>query len=156
MPGMVLPRMRLDGFGSTLKDGIYGRGIYLSPLAVVDEDGLRHLVLCRVILGRRSLFILVLDNLVQVLRNIIQGGNKISAPCKSPSSPLIPFQAIISALAEFLPRKTIEVIKKHHIDHSEKKITRQELVRRVRRIAGDELLVEIIKSYRDNPCLLKE
>ncbi|KAL2465337.1 putative inactive poly [ADP-ribose] polymerase SRO5 [Abeliophyllum distichum] len=49
------------GFGHSVNTGVYGHGIYLSPadhpaqsmqLSVADDDGLRHLLLCRVILGR--------------------------------------------------------------------------------------------------------
>lgn len=52
------------GFGHAINNGIYGRGIYLSaahhPLqslhsSIPDEDGLRHLLLCRVILGNMEL-----------------------------------------------------------------------------------------------------
>ncbi|KAL2482498.1 putative inactive poly [ADP-ribose] polymerase SRO5 [Forsythia ovata] len=49
------------GFGHSVNSGVYGHGIYLSPadhpaqsikLSVADDDGLRYLLLCRVILGR--------------------------------------------------------------------------------------------------------
>ncbi|CAI9787300.1 unnamed protein product [Fraxinus pennsylvanica] len=53
----------LHGFGHSVNSGVYGHGIYLSPadhpaesiqISVTDDDddGLRHLLLCRVILGR--------------------------------------------------------------------------------------------------------
>lgn len=185
----------LHGFGNTLSDGIYGRGIYLSPSdsvlesiqsAVADEDGLRHLVLCRVVLGRMELvhpnsgqshpsseeFDSGVDNLLSPRKYIVwsaymnnqifpeyvvsfrlpsnlNGSQRISAPPKMPSSPWMPFPTLIAALAKFLPPNSIKVIQKHHSDHKEKKITRQELIQRVRRIAGDDLLVAVIKSFRD-------
>ncbi|KAL7246530.1 hypothetical protein ACSBR2_001591 [Camellia fascicularis] len=50
--------------GDTGNNGLYGCGIYLSPddssidslkSSIVDEDGLRHVLLCRVILGNTEL-----------------------------------------------------------------------------------------------------
>ncbi|XP_027086201.1 probable inactive poly [ADP-ribose] polymerase SRO5 [Coffea arabica] len=183
----------LHGFGNTLNDGIYGRGIYLDPSdslresiqsSVVDEDGLRHLVLCRVVLGRMEIvhpnqshpsseeFDSGVDNLLSPRKYIVwsthmnnqifpeyvvsfrlpsnlKGCQRISTPLKMPSSPWMPFPTLITALAKFLPPNSIKAIQKHHSDHREKKITRQELIQRVRRIAGDDLLVAVIKSFRD-------
>lgn len=57
-------RIMSHGFGLSelyQNDGLYGSGVYLSPddspfdsvqSADVDEDGVRHLVLCRVLLGK--------------------------------------------------------------------------------------------------------
>ncbi|KAL7191956.1 hypothetical protein ACSBR2_023932 [Camellia fascicularis] len=53
-----------DHCGDTENNGLYGCGIYLSPddssidslkSSIVDEDGLRHVLLCRVILGNTEL-----------------------------------------------------------------------------------------------------
>ncbi|WCJ36072.1 Inactive poly [ADP-ribose] polymerase RCD1 [Euphorbia peplus] len=60
----------------------------------------------------------------------------------------MPFPALFSALSKFLPPPTVNLLANCHKDLKEKKISRQELIRRVRQIAGDRLLIAVIKSFR--------
>ncbi|EEF51999.1 conserved hypothetical protein [Ricinus communis] len=178
------------GFGRQINDnnGLYGCGIYLSPddsplesvkNLRVDKDGLRHLLLCRVILGRSEevhpgseqchpsseKFDSGIDTFLSPKKYIVWSTYmnthifpefviSFKAPCclkespGVPTSPWMPFPALISALSEFLPPATIGLLDKHHKDHREKKISRQELIQRVRQIAGDRLLIAVIKSFR--------
>lgn len=109
-------------------------------------------------------------------------------PVRKPTSPWMPFMALICALSKFLPPHTISLITKHHRDYKvkylrinciqwrsrclsfrsfffsiliistnllsyllifqENKISRHELIKRVREIAGDKLLTSVIKSFR--------
>ncbi|KAJ4840217.1 hypothetical protein Tsubulata_002971 [Turnera subulata] len=174
---------------------LFGRGIYLSPdnspleslkKLDVDEDGLRHLLLCRVILGKTEVirpgsvqyhpsseeFDSGVDDLVCPKKYIVwsssmnthvlpeyvvsfrapsslEGFFRNQVPSRLPNSPWMPFPALISSLSKFLPAPAVRLIAKHHRDHKEKKISRQELIKRVRQIAGDKLLIAVIKSFRD-------
>ncbi|KAK1363316.1 WWE protein-protein interaction domain protein family [Heracleum sosnowskyi] len=173
----------------------YGTGVYLSPFyapfesvqsAVEGEDGLRYLLLCRVLLGRIELvspgsqqfhpssseFDSGVDNLecpkkyivwgTQMNTHILpeflvtftaqpcsNGCQRNQVPLRKPTSPWMPFPTLISTLAKVLPPDATDLIMKHHRDNRDNKITRQELIQRVRQIAGDHLLATVIRSFRD-------
>uniref|UniRef100_A0A5B7AV60 Putative inactive poly(ADP-ribose) polymerase SRO2 n=1 Tax=Davidia involucrata TaxID=16924 RepID=A0A5B7AV60_DAVIN len=173
---------------------LYGLGVYLSPAnfsidgalsAVVDENGLRHMLLCRVILGNMEVvcagseqfqpssteFDSGVDNLSAPRRYIIwsaymnshifpnyiisfrapcsTGFQRIQAPRVKPSSPYMKLPTLISILSGFLPSSKMVLIAKYHSDFRENKITRFQLIQKLRQLAGDELLVSVIKSYRN-------
>ncbi|CAN6717975.1 unnamed protein product [Malus baccata var. baccata] len=170
------------GFGNfeqQQRNGLYGNGLN------VDEDGLRHLLLCRVILGRPEVvcpgskqhhpsseqFDSGIDNIFAPKKYIVWSTHmnthilpeyvisfrapsclkdflKIQAPIKKPTSPWMPFPVLIGVLSKFLPPPTIALISKFYKEHRANVITRQQLIQKVRQIAGDELLVSIIKSFR--------
>lgn len=185
------------GFGYSGKpnnDGMYGCGIYLSPddsplecvkNLAIDKEGMRYLLLCRVILGKQEVvhpgsdqyhpstgeFESGVDNLQVPKKYILwstnmnthilpeyiislkappsmKGFGRVQDSLRVPTSPWMPFPILISALSKFLPSQTIALIFKHYRDHKGKKISRHELIQRVRRIAGDQLLIAVIKSYR--------
>ncbi|KAF8037119.1 hypothetical protein BT93_B0132 [Corymbia citriodora subsp. variegata] len=185
------------GFGHSGKPentGLYGRGVYFAPdnlplesikVAPIDEDGLQHLLLCRVILGKSELvnfgseqshpsseqYDSGMDNLSSPRRYIIWSTHmnthilpkyvvSFRAPCcsrgslstleksRKPTSPWMPFQVLILELSKVLPPSDVNLISKYYKDHKGGKIPRHVLVRKVRQIAGDELLTRIIKSFR--------
>ncbi|KAA0055226.1 putative inactive poly [Cucumis melo var. makuwa] len=171
-----------------------GSGIYLSPDnhplesledTVVDGDGLRHLLLCRVVLGKSELihpgsrqnhpsceaFDSGADDLFAPKKYIVwsthmnthilpeylisfrtpprlKGTLKARQPFRMPTSPWMPFPSLISVLSKYLPAPEIAMITKYHKDHRDHKISRHELIKRVRLIAGDKLLIHVIKSFR--------
>ncbi|VFQ76538.1 unnamed protein product [Cuscuta campestris] len=181
------------------KDGIHGHGIYLSPdhfplesvkSAVGDENGVRHILLCRVILGKTEVvppgsgqwlpssgdFHSGVDDSVSPTNYIVWSTNMNthilplylisfrlhSSPggeeriggglgYRKPTSPWIPFTALLSALAKCLPPRTMRLIADMYRDHRERKISRRELIERMREVAGDELLAAIIKAHRTKP-----
>ena len=151
----------------------------------VDKDGLRHVILCRVILGRVEMvprgsdpcgsssedydsgmdgsfsspegYVIWSQRVnTHVLPEFVisfklhpsKGHVRIEEPLK-PSSPWMPFPALISVLSEILPSSDIALISKFHKDYKEKKISRHQLIQKVRVIAGDKLLVAAIKSFRE-------
>ncbi|XP_057442950.1 probable inactive poly [ADP-ribose] polymerase SRO2 [Lotus japonicus] len=157
---------------------------------VVGKDGVRHMLLCRVILGRSEL---VHDGSQQCYPSSEEydsGVDSFSAPNKyiiwsnrmnthvlpayvisfrvpsvkeivkteeeplRPSSPWMPFPTLISALSKVLPQPDIALLSRLHKAKQERKISRQELIQKVRQIAGDKLLTAVIKSYRakKKPC----
>ncbi|KAK3006534.1 hypothetical protein RJ639_015907, partial [Escallonia herrerae] len=162
--------------------------------SVPDKDGLRHVLLCRVLLGRTELvrpgsgqyhpsseeFDSGVDNQLSPKKYIVWSSNmntlilpeyvisfrappclevcqRIQVPPKKPTSPWMPFSTLISALSKVLPAHSISLIAKHHYcDYrvrtdelhlvNDNKITRHELIQRIRHVAGDKLLTTIIKS----------
>lgn len=190
------------GFSFTeLQDNNNG-AIFLSPDdspaqsledSIPDEDGIRHMLLCRVILGKPEVFqsgsgqthpssdgfdsgvdgfenpkkyIVWSTNMnTHILPEYIvsfrapppysssTGESKImesGMQMKMPTSPWISFPALISVLGKFLPINALSLIHKYHKDYKEKRISRPELIQRVRQIAGDKLLISVIKSCRDH------
>lgn len=177
------------GFGKPENNGMFGCGVYLSPddsslqsakCLSVDENGLRHLLLCRVILGKAEVihpgseqrhpssdeFDSGVDNVLSPKRHIVwstymnthilpecvisfraprclKGSPKIQ-----PTSPWMPLPALFSVISRFLPQNTVNLIARHYSDHKEKKISRRELIQRIRRITGDKLLIAAIRSFR--------
>ncbi|KAK7265687.1 hypothetical protein RJT34_33310 [Clitoria ternatea] len=175
------------GFGHA-----HSHGLHLSPQdsplesvnsSVVDKEGLRHLLLCRVILGNTEMvprgsnqcrssseeYDSGVDDLLDPKEYVIwsnrinthvlpeyvlsfrpsslKGHEKIGEPLR-PSSPWMPFPALISVISKILPPPDVAFIAKFHKDYREKRISRNELIQNVRRIAGDKLLVSVIKSFR--------
>ncbi|MED6180992.1 hypothetical protein PIB30_015215 [Stylosanthes scabra] len=151
---------------------------------VADKDGVKHLLLCRVILGQSELVDLSnnkqcnpssedydsgVDHLFDPKNYIIWSTRvnthvlpaylisfkvpsfevieKSEEPLK-PSSPWMPFPSLISVLSKVLPSNDIVIISMLYKDHKDNKISRHELIQKVRRIAGDKLLIAVIKSYK--------
>ncbi|KAG9159937.1 hypothetical protein Leryth_005683 [Lithospermum erythrorhizon] len=187
------------GFCDPPNNGMFGRGLYLSPVehildslqsTVVDGDGARYLLLCRVLMGRMEQipagskqsyhsypsskdFDSGVDYLANPRKYIVWGTHmnshilpkyvisigdvnntqvarpqRVSVTLRKPNSPWLPFPTLISELARFLQPHSLDLIKKYHNEHRMRKLTRFELIQRVRHIAGDELLASVIKSYR--------
>ncbi|TKY73502.1 inactive poly of ADP-ribose polymerase SRO5 [Spatholobus suberectus] len=178
------------GFGHA-----HGRELVLSPDdaplesvkgCAVGKDGVRHALLCRVILGRSEIVHAGTEQCYPSCEEYDSGVDSFSGPSKyiiwsnrmnthvlpayvisfrvssslkgiekseeetlRPSSPWMPLPTLISVLSKVLPPCDIALISKFYKDKKEKKISRHELIQRVRRIAGDKLLVAVIKSYRD-------
>ncbi|KAK9104459.1 hypothetical protein Scep_021303 [Stephania cephalantha] len=171
----------------------YGHGLYLCPQnrlldaiesSMSDEDGIRHVLLCRVILGKLEVvlpgsvqfhpssdeFDSGADSLENPGKYIVWSTNMHShvlpefvvsfkapflngclgfqEPVMKPKSPWMPFPALISILAKSLPPSIVVEIEKFHAAYRAKRIARHQLVQHVRQLAGDRLLVSIIKSYR--------
>ncbi|XP_020523292.1 probable inactive poly [ADP-ribose] polymerase SRO2 isoform X2 [Amborella trichopoda] len=73
---------------------------------------------------------------------------KGESAARKPSSAWMPFPRLISVLAGILPPSSISLIEKYHTSYLEKRITRECMIKKVRQIAGDKVLVAAIKSYR--------
>ncbi|CAH8386898.1 unnamed protein product [Eruca vesicaria subsp. sativa] len=192
-----IERVVSNGFSSReVNDGVreHGIGIHLVPskyslLAVAgtepDEEGLRHLLLCRVLLGKTeqivsgskqscpssSEFDSGVDDLQSPrkyvvwssamnscilpsyivsfrsprLRVISRGGS----PVIRPSSPWVSFAALMSMLSKSMDASRMSLIMRTYDDFRKRKIQRDQLVRKMRQVAGDNLLAQIIKSHRD-------
>ncbi|KAL1210256.1 putative inactive poly [ADP-ribose] polymerase SRO4 [Cardamine amara subsp. amara] len=66
---------------------------------------------------------------------------------KKPKSPWISFPVLINSISKFVNPSQIRLIQKHYKEHQDRRISRPELIQRLRSITGDRLLVKIIKSF---------
>ncbi|PSR84841.1 Inactive poly [ADP-ribose] polymerase SRO2 [Actinidia chinensis var. chinensis] len=66
-----------------------------------------------------------------------------------PNSPYMKFVSLLSMLSNFLPRSRMVLIFKYHSEYQANKISRIQLIRRLRQLAGDKLLTDVIKFYRN-------
>ncbi|KAG1354196.1 putative inactive poly [ADP-ribose] polymerase SRO3 [Cocos nucifera] len=172
--------------------GYFGIGLYIAPEQVainsvmsssVDVDGLRHVLLCRVILGRMEevirgsgqskssskQFDSGVDNQQFPTRYVIwyphvntqilpqyvlsvtvdfRSRGLQMQPRTQPSSPWMPFQALLSELDKFLPNPTMCRVWRLHCEFLERKITLQELAFRLRQITGDQILIAALRSFQ--------
>ncbi|KAI4326723.1 hypothetical protein MLD38_032006 [Melastoma candidum] len=181
--------------GRLNNDGLFGVGLYFAPVehplesvkcAPADEDGLRYLLLCRIIVGKPELvnhgsnqwhpsckqYDSGVDNLVSPKKYIVWSTHlnthvlpeylvTFRAPqClrgflnepvtpRRQTSPWMPFPVLIVELSKILPADTMQLISKHHRDYRERKVSRNEFIQKVRNLAGDRLLISVIKSFRD-------
>lgn len=71
-----------------------------------------------------------------------------------PSSPWMAFPTLISVLSKVLSPSDVALVSKFYRAKQERRISRHELIQKVRQIAGDELLIATIKSYRAKVHLL--
>lgn len=172
--------------------GSHGIGIHLVPskcslLAASateqDEEGLRYLLLCRVILGKHEIIIsgseqsypssAEFDSGVDDLHNprnyVIWSCNMNSCILPSyivsfrsprlrvsrggfasrPSSPWVSFASLMSMLSTSMDPSRMNLIIRTYDDFRKRKIRRDQLVRKMREVAGDNLLAEIIKNHKN-------
>ncbi|KAJ0257704.1 inactive poly [Hirschfeldia incana] len=182
------------GFSSREIDGDSGGvGVHLVPSkysllaaegAEPDNEGLRHLLLCRVLLGKSeeivsgskqshpssSEFDSGVDDLQNPRKYVVWSSNMNShvlpgyivsfksprlrgrggggAPAR-PGSPWVSFAALMSMLAKSMDASRMNLIMRTYDDFRKRKIQRDQLVRKMRQVAGDNLLAQIIKNHRD-------
>lgn len=65
-----------------------------------------------------------------------------------PTSAWMSFPRLFNVIEKFLSSSSISLMKKHYADYKESKISREDLIRRLRMIAGDRLLISAIKMFR--------
>ncbi|XP_010045550.2 probable inactive poly [ADP-ribose] polymerase SRO5 isoform X1 [Eucalyptus grandis] len=191
-----VPKIFSCGFNFSEKhenNGFFGCGVYFAPLnhplesivtAPVDNDGLRHMLLCRVILGKSELvshgseqslpsseqYDSGIDDLSSPRRYIIWSTHmnthvlpeivvSFRAPCFSrgslrtpkkwnPNSPYIPFRFFMKEFSKTFPPSDIDLVSKYYKAYKERRMSKQLLVRIVRKITGDRWLIGIINSFR--------
>ncbi|XP_016459827.1 putative inactive poly [ADP-ribose] polymerase SRO5 [Nicotiana tabacum] len=143
--------------------------------AIQDKDGLRHLLLFKLVLGRSELVIsgsgqfqpssedidFEVDSFTSprtyivwssrlsthVFPEVIVSFRVFDRPTLSKNVNLtIPFDALITRLSKILPSHAIKLIKEYYNDRQKGKTTAQEFVRQVSQVAGNSLLISIIKS----------
>uniref|UniRef100_A0A0C9QRJ3 TSA: Wollemia nobilis Ref_Wollemi_Transcript_12702_2744 transcribed RNA sequence n=1 Tax=Wollemia nobilis TaxID=56998 RepID=A0A0C9QRJ3_9CONI len=73
----------------------------------------------------------------------------VKVPVKVPTSAWLSFPMLFSVIGKHLPPSSMESLTRDYADFKKRKITREELIRRVRMIARDELLIAAIKSIKN-------
>ncbi|CAA0384884.1 unnamed protein product [Arabidopsis thaliana] len=146
----------------------------IDPSSSCNEDGISFLLFSRIILGKSEVvcstsqsypssmeFDSGVDSLTSPNKYIIWSTHMnthvlpefvvcIKTPSilkrKNPKSPWISFPVLINSISKFLNQSQIRLIHKHYKEHQDRRISRCELIQRLRSITGDSLLVQIIKS----------
>ncbi|KAH6826772.1 hypothetical protein C2S53_016910 [Perilla frutescens var. hirtella] len=185
------------GFGrcGDFEDGVsHGIGVYLSPANVPfdcamrakeDENGVRHILLCRVILGNTETiaagsrqfqpsctdFDSGIDNPLSPTKYTIWSAYMNShifpnyiitftAPSLAgsgrnlPNSQRLKFPVLMNVLSRFLHPSQMALISNCYNDFREDKIGRPQLIRRLRSLVGDQMLISVIKLCRDECIVL--
>ncbi|KAJ0241214.1 inactive poly [Hirschfeldia incana] len=157
-------------------------------LGEADEEGIQHLLLCRLILGKperivsgskqshpsSSEYDCGVDNLENPRKYVIWSCNMNSyilpshvVSFKSPRlrglsrgvgggslgrarSPCVRFAVLMSVLSKSLDHPRMNVILTSYDDFRKGKVRREQLVRKMREVVGDELLLDIIKKHRNS------
>ncbi|CAG7904272.1 unnamed protein product [Brassica rapa] len=156
-------------------------------LGEADEEGIEHLLLCRLILGKperviagskqtypsSSEYDCGVDNLENPRKYVIWSCNMNSyilpshvVSFKSPTlrglirggggglgrarSPCVSFPILMSILSKSLDRPRMNVILTTYVDFRKGKVRREQLIRKMREVVGDELLLDIIKNHRNS------
>ncbi|KAH0918145.1 hypothetical protein HID58_025805 [Brassica napus] len=149
-----------------------------------DEEGLRHLLLCRLILGKPEEVVsgskqaypssvefdsgvddvqnprkylvwsstmnsYILPTYIVTFRSprltVIRNGG---SPARL-SSPRVSFAALMLSLSKSMDTFRMNLIIRTYDDFRKRKIQRDQLVRKMREVAGDNLLAQIIRNHRD-------
>ncbi|XP_023877877.1 probable inactive poly [ADP-ribose] polymerase SRO2 [Quercus suber] len=179
----------------------YGVGVHLASTQFsidgalssdVDEDGLKHILLCRVIMGNMEVicpgsnqfhpssqnFDSGVDNLLAPRRYIVWSANmnshifpifiisfkvptvndflSVQANVPKPRTSLMTFSALISILSRFLNPPKMALIDKSYNDFRGNKITKPQFINSLRLIAGDGLLLEVLKPYTQERSKMRQ
>ncbi|XWS34795.1 hypothetical protein CRYUN_Cryun21dG0068100 [Craigia yunnanensis] len=150
----------------------------------VDETGLMHLLLCRVILGKQEVVTADSNQFHPSSPEFDSGIDDLSAPRKyfvwsaymnshilpcyiisfktpyvrgskglleantiKPRSPWMRFPTLISMLSRFLGPSEMASLNKQYRHFQEKRISRPQLIQRVKEIAGNQLLAAVVNLY---------
>nr|GEX01916.1 probable inactive poly [ADP-ribose] polymerase SRO5 [Tanacetum cinerariifolium] len=154
--------------------------------AIVDDDGVKHILLCRVLLGKTEVvnrfstqchpsseeFDSGVDNEVSPKKYIIWSSqmNTHILPefvisfktqrianrpevngvrLEKPVSPWIPIPDLIAKLSKMLPPKSIKEIREYRHSYIQRKITRLDMIRGIKGIAGDRMLLMVLKDFTE-------
>lgn len=63
---------------------------------------------------------------------------------RPPSSPWMPFSMLFAAISTKVPRSDMDILHEHYKEFKRRKISRTDLVKRLRQIVGDKLLVSTV------------
>ncbi|KAJ4874740.1 putative inactive poly [ADP-ribose] polymerase SRO3 [Raphanus sativus] len=155
-------------------------------LGEADEEGIQHLLLCRLILGKPERIIsgskqshpssvqydCGVDSLENPRKYVVWSCNMNSyilpshvVSFKSPRlrglsrgvgglgrarSPCVSFPVLMSVLSKSLDHPRMNVLMTSYDDFRKGKVRREQLVRKIREVIGDELLLDIIKNHRNS------
>lgn len=73
---------------------------------------------------------------------------KMQENARMPSSAWMSFPKLFSTIEKFLSSSSVNIMKNQYVRYKEGKISREDLIRKVRVITGDKLLIAIIKMFQ--------
>ena len=73
----------------------------------------------------------------------------VELPVKMPTSAWMPFPMLFSVIGKHLSKSSIDSLEHHYSDFKNRRISLEVLIKMVRNIAGDRLLIAAIKSIKD-------
>lgn len=73
---------------------------------------------------------------------------KTQGNARVPSSAWMSFPKLFSIIEKFLSSSSVSLMKRQYASYKEGKISREDLIRKVRAISGDKLLISVIKMFR--------
>ncbi|KAJ9568094.1 hypothetical protein OSB04_004060 [Centaurea solstitialis] len=159
------------------KDGAFGYGLYLCTdnsliesvkSSTVDDEGTKHILLCRVIFGKAEVvkpgskqchpssneFQLGVDNLEFPKKLIIWRPEIQRVQLDEPiTRPWMPIKALVSGLSNILPPEAAKKLDEYHHKYIEHKISRHDMLLGFREVAGDRLLLRVVKDYKEQQQL---
>ncbi|KAL0770572.1 hypothetical protein Bca101_035723 [Brassica carinata] len=163
--------------GEFIKKSKYGVGVHLTAANCpyfsathcdIDENGVRHMVLCRVIMGNmeplgggRGQFFagdLLSENSRLTLKgtkgSVSNGTGRVTNGNKSAGSALMPYPLLFNAMSSRVTQEEMDLITADYQQLREKKISREEFSRKLRVVVGDDdLLRTTITSLQSLPSM---
>lgn len=74
-----------------------------------------------------------------------------SEQVKPPTSPWVPFAVLFEAVRAHVPPLAMELLLYHHEELKNKVISREELVKKIRVLIGDQLLIYVLNKFKRDP-----
>nr|GEV33503.1 probable inactive poly [ADP-ribose] polymerase SRO5 isoform X2 [Tanacetum cinerariifolium] len=141
-----------EGFGDAVVLNAYHSPFECVESTIVDDDGVKHILVCRVLLGKTEVvnwfstqchssseeFDFGVDNAVTPKKPQVNG-----VCLEKPVSPRIPIPDLIPKLSKMLPPKSIKEITQYRHSYLQLKITRLDMIRGIKGIAGDRILLMV-------------
>ncbi|OEL32174.1 Inactive poly [ADP-ribose] polymerase RCD1 [Dichanthelium oligosanthes] len=75
---------------------------------------------------------------------VVQDAPKVGRAPRAPSSPWMPFSMLFAAISTKVPRSDMDLVIRYYEEFKKKKISRSDLVIRMRQIVGDKILVSTV------------
>nr|GEV91705.1 probable inactive poly [ADP-ribose] polymerase SRO5 isoform X1 [Tanacetum cinerariifolium] len=175
-----------EGFGNAVVLNADNSPFESVDSAIVDDDGVKHILLCYVLLGKTEVvnrfstqchpssedFDLGVDNAMSPKNYIIWSSqmnthillefvisfktqriaNKPQVNgvrLEKPVSPWIPIPDLSAKLSKMLPPKSIKEITQYRHNYIQRKITRLDMIRGIKGIAGDRMLLMVLKDFTE-------
>ncbi|ONK61333.1 uncharacterized protein A4U43_C08F28780 [Asparagus officinalis] len=80
----------------------------------------------------------------------------MSMPVKPPTSPWVPFKELLEQIREHVSPLVMELLVHHHQEHKNGVIDRDELVKKVKVLIGDQLLLSVLNRFKLEPSVWHE
>lgn len=97
------------------------------------------------------------DNPLVMPPNQTQGNDQAFGRLPKPTSPWMPFSMLFASISTKVPAKDMDVVNSYYEEFKKRKINRLELVKRLRHIIGDKLLISTITRLQHKlPSVMRQ